>query len=99
MRMAYVDSTGLISEILPEEFQTIEMVEQYYSPAFASHCQLVPDDAQVGMGFYDGKWQFPPVDPPHEVTMGELVNRVIVVESDVDEVKRGLMDVSMRIPE
>lgn len=99
MRMAYVDSTGLISEILPEEFQTIEMVEQYYSPAFASHCQLVPDDAQVGMRFIDGEWKFPEPDPEPEVTMEELVNRVVVIENDVDEVKRGLMDASMRISE
>lgn len=101
MRVAYVDTTGLISEILLAELTTIEQAAPYYSQAFISCCQEVPDDAAVGMGFIDGKWQFPPdvPDPEPEVTMEELVNRVVVVENDVDEVKRGLMDVSMGISE
>ena len=99
MRVAYVDTTGLISEILLAELTTIEQAAPYYSQAFISCCQEVPDDAAVGMGFIDGKWQFPPDVPEPEVAAFNLINRVVAVENDVDEVKRGLMDVSMRIPE
>lgn len=98
MRVAYIDY-GRISEILPEEFTSIEQAAQYYPASYIEKCQMVPDTAQVGMRFIDGEWKFPEPDPEPEVTMEELVNRVVVVENDVGKVKRGFMDVSMRISE
>lgn len=98
MRVVYIDY-GRISEILPEEFTSIEQAAQYYPASYIAKCKMVPDTAQVGMYFIDGEWKFPEPEPEPEVTMEELAGRVVVVENDADEVKRGLMDVSMRIPE
>lgn len=98
MRVAYIDF-GRISEILPAEFISIEQAAQFYPVDYIEKCQMVSDTVQAGMYFIDGEWKFPEPDPEPEVTMEELVNRVVVIENDVDEVKRGLMDASMRISE
>lgn len=91
-----MNDDGLIREILGEEFQTIEMVVTFYGQNFADHCQFVPNDAEPGMGFFDGVWQFPPADPP--VTLEQVVQRVETVETEVDAAKRGILDLSMMMP-